>query len=204
MYKLINLNYSYEALEPYIDAKTVEIHYSKHHQNYLNKTNAILEANGFLFDKKVEELVLNHSFIKETDRVGFLFNLGGVLNHNLYWTIMSPNKNILPVGKIKDAIELEFTSYEVFKEKFIALSNTVMGSGWVFLVVNKEGKLEIIKTSNQETPYQLGYIPVIALDLWEHSYYLKYQNLRPDYINNFFNVVDFEVVNRLYEEALHI
>jgi superoxide dismutase, Fe-Mn family len=202
MYKLIDLNYSYDALEPYIDSKTLEIHYSKHHQNYLNKTNSILESNDFDFSKDLEEIVVNLPFLKEEDKTAFLFNVGGVLNHNLYWTIMSPNKNILPVGKIKDAIEQEFGSFDNFKEKFIGLSNTVMGSGWVFLVVNKENKLEIIKMSNQETPYTLGYTPIIGLDLWEHSYYLKYQNLRPDYINNFFNVIDFEIVNSLYEKAI--
>jgi superoxide dismutase, Fe-Mn family len=202
MYKLINLNYSYDALEPYIDSKTLEIHYSKHHQNYLNKTNSILESNDFDFSKDLEEIVVNLPFLKEEDKTAFLFNVGGVLNHNLYWAIMSPNKNILPVGKIKDAIEQEFGSFDNFKEKFIGLSNTVMGSGWVFLVVNKENKLEIIKMSNQETPYTLGYTPIIGLDLWEHSYYLKYQNLRPDYINNFFNVIDFEIVNSLYEKAI--
>jgi superoxide dismutase, Fe-Mn family len=202
MYKLIDLNYSYDALEPYIDSKTLEIHYSKHHQNYLNKTNSILESNDFDFSKDLEEIVVNLPFLKEEDKTAFLFNVGGVLNHNLYWAIMSPNKNILPVGKIKDAIEQEFGSFDNFKEKFIGLSNTVMGSGWVFLVVNKENKLEIIKMSNQETPYTLGYTPIIGLDLWEHSYYLKYQNLRPDYINNFFNVIDFEIVNSLYEKAI--
>ena len=197
---MIELNYNYGDLEPYIDAKTVEIHYSKHHQNYLNKTNAMLESYNFHFDITVDELAPNHSFIKDEDKVAFLFNLGGVVNHNLYWSIMSSNKNLLPVGSLKDKIDMDFGSFELFKEKFVSLANTVMGSGWVFLVLNKEKNLDIIKTSNQDSPYFEGYIPLIALDLWEHSYYLKYQNLRPDYINNFFNVIDFEIVNNIYEK----
>lgn len=202
MYKMIKLNYNYGELEPYIDAKTVEIHYGKHHQNYLNKTNAMLESNGYTGNFELTELYNNLEVIKESEREVFLFNLGGVVNHNLYWTILSPKKNILPVGKIKAAIELEFGSYELLKEKMIAMANSVMGSGWVFLAVNKENKLELVKTKNQDSPYSLGLKPVIALDLWEHSYYLNYQNLRPDYINNFFNLIDFEVVNKLYEEII--
>jgi superoxide dismutase, Fe-Mn family len=202
MYKLIELDYSYDALEPYIDAKTVEIHYSKHHQNYLNKTNSILEANNYNMEYELVDLFNHLEVIKESDKEAFLFNAGGVVNHNLYWTILSNKKNILLVGSLKDAIEKEYGSYELFKEKFIALANTVMGSGWVYLVVTKDNKLDIIKLKNQETPYTLGVTPIMALDLWEHSYYLKYQNLRADYINNFFNVIDFEIVNKLYEEAV--
>ena len=202
MYKMIELNYNYGDLEPYIDARTVEIHYGKHHQNYLNKTNAMLESNGYTGNFELTELYNNLGVIKESEREVFLFNLGGVVNHNLYWAILSPKKNILPVGKIKAAIELEFGSYELLKEKMIAMANSVMGSGWVFLAVNKENKLELVKTKNQDSPYSLGLKPVIALDLWEHSYYLNYQNLRPDYINNFFNLIDFEVVNKLYEEII--
>lgn len=202
MYKLVSLNYSYDGLEPYIDAKTLEIHYSKHHQGYLNKTNAMLEKYNFNFDVALEEVVKDLSFIKEEDKAAFLFNAGGVLNHNLYWSIMSLKGNNLPVGKIKDAIDKNFGSFEIFKEKFVALANSVMGSGWVYLVLNKEGDLEVIKTANQESPHHLGFTPLIAIDLWEHSYYLKYQNLRPDYINNFFNVLDFEVVNNIYEKII--
>ena len=202
MYKMIELNYNYGDLEPYIDAKTVEIHYGKHHQNYLNKTNAILESNGYTGNLDITELYNNLNVIKESEREVFLFNLGGVVNHNLYWTILSGKKNILPVGKIKNAIEAEFGSYDLLKEKMIAMATSVMGSGWVFLIVNKDSKLELVKTKNQDSPYSLGLKPIIALDLWEHSYYLNYQNLRPDYINNFFNLIDFEVVNKLYEEII--
>jgi superoxide dismutase, Fe-Mn family len=202
MYKMIELNYNYGDLEPYIDAKTVEIHYSKHHQNYLNKTNALLESNGYTGNLDITELYNNLNLIKESDHEAFLFNLGGVVNHNLYWTILSPNKNVSPVGKVASAIDLEFGSYDLLKEKMIAMANSVMGSGWVFLVVNKDNKLELVKTKNQDSPYMMGLKPIIALDLWEHSYYLSYQNLRPDYINNFFNLIDFEVVNKLYEEII--
>lgn len=200
MYKLDNLNYTFEALEPYIDAKTVEIHYGKHHQNYLNKTNTLLEANSYDMRYPLEEVLTHLELFKESDHEALLFNIGGVLNHNLYFKTLSPNKNTIPSGKLTLAINEEFGSFDAFKEKVTAMANSFMGSGWIFLVINSNKKLELIKAKNQETPYANKLIPIMALDLWEHAYYLKYQNLRTDYINNFFNIIDFKIVNAIYEE----
>ena len=135
-------------------------------------------------------------------RGNILFNAGGVLNHNLYWFNISPLKNTHPVGKIASAIDIEYGSFENFKEEFIRKSSLLKGSGFTFLVVNKDGRLEIINTPNQETPYLYGLTPIMALDLWEHAYYLLYQNRRDEYINNFFNIVDFVEINKLYEETI--
>lgn len=202
MYELMKLNYEYGDLEPYIDEKTVEIHYGKHHQNYLNKVNAILSTYNFDFTKNLEDVIVDLNFMKSEDKNAFLFNAGGVLNHNLYFSIMSSSKNIFPVGKIKEAIDRKFGSFDQFKKDFIEMANSVMGSGWVFLVVDENKELQIVKTSNQETPLLNSKKPIIGIDLWEHAYYLKYQNLRPEYINNFFSVIDFEIINKMYEEII--
>ena len=201
MYKLNSLNYGFDELEPFIDKKTVEIHYGKHHTNYLNKLNDILTKNNYSGTYELEELASHLEVVAEADQEAFLFNLGGVLNHNLYWEIMSPNKNIIPTGKFADAVNAKYGDFESLKAALIAKCNSMMGSGWVFLVL-KDKELEIVQLSNQDTPYKYGMIPLIGIDLWEHAYYLKYQNLRADYIINFFNVVDFEKVNQIYEKNI--
>ncbi len=202
MYDLIKLPYQYNALEPNIDEKTVLIHYERHHRGYLNNLNRLLEEVGYKGNYTLLELVQNIDEFPMNKRDDILFNVGGVLNHNLYWLSMSPEKNIIPNGKLKEAIDNEYGSFENFKNEFIRLANLLKGSGYTFLVVNREDKLEIINTPNQETPYVYGLIPIMALDLWEHAYYLSYQNRRSDYINNFFNIVNFKEIGKLYEEAI--
>ena len=202
MYDMPNLPYSYDSLEPYIDEKTVRIHYEKHHKGYLNNLNEILKKINFQKKYSLMELVENIDELPIEDRGEILFNAGGVLNHNLYWQNMSSHKNNHPVGKIADAINKEYGSFEAFKNEFIKQASLMRGSGFTFLVINHEGKLEIINTPNQETPYLYGLIPIMALDLWEHSYYLLYQNRRSEYINNFFNIVDFVEINKLYEKNI--
>lgn len=202
MYTLEPLTFSSNSLEPYLDAKTVEIHYGKHHANYLSKTNALLEANHYQAEYSLSELVNHLDLFPSEVRETLLFNIGGVLNHNLYWKTISPNQKNVPVDQIKMAIDLKYGSFDLFKEEFMKHANSMMGSGWVFLVINSNHELEIIKTKNQETPYTNHLIPIMALDLWEHAYYLKYQNLRTDYINNFFNIIDFDNINKLYEENI--
>jgi len=200
MYKLEELNYSYEALEPVIDAKTVEIHHTKHHANYLNKMNAILEKNHVSDEYPLTELVNHLDLIDEADHNAFLFNFGGVVNHNLYFSILGTNGLSNPGAGLEEDINKTFGSYEAFKDLFAAKANGFMGSGWVMLVY-KDNDLSIITLKNQDNPYSLGYTPLIALDLWEHAYYLKYQNLRTDYIAAFFSILDFDVIEKLYEEA---
>ncbi|NLM62792.1 MAG: superoxide dismutase [Mollicutes bacterium] len=202
MYDLIKLPYQYNALEPNIDEKTVLIHYERHHRGYLNNLNRLLEEVGYKGNYTLLELVQNIDEFPMNKRDDILFNVGGVLNHNLYWLSMSSEKNIIPNGKLKEAIDNEYGSFENFKNEFIRLANLLKGSGYTFLVVNREDKLEIINTPNQETPYVYGLTPIMALDLWEHAYYLSYQNRRSDYINNFFNIVNFKEIGKLYEEAI--
>lgn len=200
-YKVTELKYEYNALEPYIDERTVDLHYNKHTKGYLNNLIKLLDDAGFDYRYTLTELVSNIDEFPLELRARILFNAGGVLNHNLYWNNMSPNRNIEPVGLLAEQINAQYGSFETFKDEFIASANTIMGSGWTFLVIKDNGQLGIINTSNQETPYLYGYTPILGLDVWEHSYYLKYQNLRPEYINNFFEIVDFEYVNNLYEQA---
>lgn len=202
MYKLNPLNYSYSALEPYIDDKTVDIHYNKHHMGYLNRLNNTLNSIDYNYQYSLEELVKHIDEFPIKLRGTILYNAGGVLNHNLYWYSISPNRNNKPMGLLKKAIDSKYGSYENFKKDFIAEASLVVGSGWTFLVINHKGELEIINTSNQETPYLYGLIPIMALDLWEHAYYLKYQNRRDDYVLNFFEIVDFDNINKLYEEKI--
>lgn len=202
MYKIISLNYDYDALEPYIDTNTVDIHYNKHHKGYLDKLNNILNSVNYKYDYTLVELINHIDNFPMNLRGDILYNAGGVLNHNLYWYNMSPNHNNLPVGKIKEAIDKKYGSFDKFKEEFIKTASKVVGSGWTFLVITPTKDLDIINTPNQETPYLYGFIPVIALDLWEHSYYLKYQNKRSDYINNFFQIIDFKNINDLYEKNI--
>lgn len=202
MYKIEPLKYAYDALEPYIDEKTVEIHYSKHHFNYLNKLNESLQKANYDYRYSLEDLVNHIDELPLDLRGAILFNAGGVLNHNLYWEIMSPYKNSVPVGQLNGKIIEQYGSFENFKTEFINSASKVTGSGWTFLVLDEFENLNIINTSNQETPYIYNFIPLMGLDLWEHAYYLNYQNRRDEYIANFFEVVDFVNVNNIYEKAI--
>ena len=195
-FELPKLSYSYNALEPYIDAQTMEIHHSKHHGGYTNNLNKAIE-NTPLADMSIEEslkYVSKHSAAVPNNR-------GGFYNHNLFWSVMSPNGGGKPTGKVAEAINAKFGSFESFKEKFSAAAATRFGSGWAWLI-DKDGELEIISTPNQDNPLMdvvevKGY-PLLALDVWEHAYYLKYQNRRPDYIENFWQVVNWGEVERRF------
>ena len=193
-FELPKLSYSYNALEPHIDAQTMEIHYLKHHGGYTNNLNKAIE-NTPLADLSIEEILKDVSKHSAAVRN----NGGGFYNHNLFWTVMSPNGGGKPLGKIAAAINAKFGSFESFKEKFSAAAATRFGSGWAWLI-DKDGALEIISTPNQDNPLMdvvevKGY-PLLALDVWEHAYYLKYQNRRPDYIENFWHVVNWNEVER--------
>lgn len=200
MFQLLKLPYKYDALEPFIDTKTMEIHHSKHHQAYVDNANKALEQYPELLKKPVEELLKDLSKIPEEVRVAFRNNGGGVANHNFFWTIMAPNIGKEPKGEIAKAIEKEFQSFEKFKELFTNAAMTRFGSGWAWLVFNK-GKLELFNLPNQDSPLSEEKIPLLALDVWEHAYYLKYQNRRKEYVDAWWNIVNWKEVDRLFREA---
>jgi Fe-Mn family superoxide dismutase len=193
------LPYAYTALEPHIDAQTMEIHYTKHHQTYVDKLNAAIEKHPELADKSVEELVADLDMIPEDIRTAVRNHGGGHLNHSLFWTILSPSKTE-PAGALKDALDLAFGTVQDFKVLFSEKSTLLFGSGWVWLVVD-DGKLSIVPTSNQDSPVTDGKTPILGLDVWEHAYYLKHQNRRPEYIAAFWSVVNWDEVARRFAEA---
>ena len=196
--KLPELPYSYDALEPHIDAQTMKIHHSKHHQAYVNKFNAAVDGQSAVDGKAPEQLIADLSSVPENIRTAVRNNGGGVVNHTFFWSIMK--KDISFGGPVAEAINTTFGSLEQFKEKFSATAAGQFGSGWAWLVV-ADGKLEIVGTPNQDSPISSGKTPLIALDVWEHAYYLKYQNRRPDYIKAFFSVINWDKVNEYYEAA---
>ncbi len=200
-FELPKLNYEYNALEPYIDAKTMEIHYNKHHGTYVNNLNNALEGHDDLAELTLVELLSDLDRIPEDIRTAVRNNGGGHFNHTLFWELLSPEKTEL-TGELKEAIEKTFGSLEEFVEAFSKAAATRFGSGWAWLVVNKEGNLEVVSTPNQDTPLADGKKPVLGLDVWEHAYYLNYQNRRPDYIKAFFEVLDWNQANKNYLEAL--
>ena len=204
MYQKMNLKYGYEDLEPVIDSKTVNIHYNKHYQKYLDNLNKVLQELNYDYRYSVVELVKHIDEFPIEKRDTILFNAGGVINHELYFNSMTPHMNQRPVGELKKAIDETYGNYENFKQEFIKTASYLVGSGYTFLVMNKENELEIINTSNQETPYLYGLTPILALDLWEHAFYLKYQNRKDEYINNFFSIIDFENVSKLYEQKKEV
>jgi len=190
------LPYSYDALEPYFDAQTMEIHYSKHHQAYVDNLNKALEQNQTWQEKSPEELLKDLNSIPENIRLAVRNQGGGVANHNFFWTILK--KNIKFSGTIADKINATFGGYDSFREQFSQAAAGHFGSGWAWLVLNN-GQLEIITTANQDSPLSLGKEPLLCLDMWEHAYYLKYQNRRPEYIEAFFNVINWDKVNELHD-----
>ena len=191
-YELPPLPYPFNALEPHIDAKTMEIHHDKHHQAYITNANNALKDHPDLAAKPVDELIANLSQVPESIRTVVRNNAGGHSNHSFFWKIMAPNAGGAPKGKLAEAITATFGSVDAFKEKFQAAGASRFGSGWAWLVVNKEGKLEITSTPNQDSPIMEGLKPVIGIDVWEHSYYLLYQNKRPDYLKAWWNVVSWD------------
>lgn len=199
-YELPALPYAYNALEPYIDEQTMIIHHDRHHATYVNNLNAALEGHEELSNQSVEELIANLDKVPESIRTAVRNNGGGHANHTLFWNILAPNAGGEPTGEVGEAIKAKFGSYENFKDEFSKAAATRFGSGWAWLVVDN-GELAITSTPNQDSPLSEGKTPILALDVWEHAYYLKYQNKRPDYINAFFNVINWDEVNRLYKEA---
>ncbi|GIV58297.1 MAG: superoxide dismutase [Bacteroidetes bacterium] len=198
---LPDLPYPYDALEPHIDARTMEIHHTKHHQGYVNNLNKALEGHADLQARSLEDLLRGIDEVPEAIRTAVRNNGGGHANHSLFWTIMSPNGGGAPQGSLAEAIEAAFGSFEAFKEKFSAEAAGRFGSGWAWLVVDQDGNLQVYSTANQDSPYMQGHTPILGLDVWEHAYYLHYQNRRPDYIQHWWNVVNWEQVARNYEAA---
>jgi Fe-Mn family superoxide dismutase len=200
MYELPKLTYSYDSLEPHIDAQTMEIHYTKHHQGYVNKLNTALENHSELQDKPLEDLLWTLDSVPEEIRKAVRNNGGGHLNHSLFWKIMSPDGGGEPQGELAEAINKDLGSFNQFKEDFTNTAATVFGSGWAWLVKDGSGKLLVKSTSNQDSPVMEGLTPLLGLDVWEHAYYLKYQNKRPDYIGAFWNVVNWEEVSNNFSK----
>ena len=195
------LRYDYNALEPHIDARTMEIHHTKHHQGYMNNALAALEAYPELRQKSAEELLANLDAVPESIRTAIRNNAGGHANHSLFWTVLSPNGGGQPSGALHKAIQSTFQSFDAFKSQFEAAAKTRFGSGWAWLVRSDNGALEVVSTANQDTPLSDGLTPILGIDVWEHAYYLKYQNRRPDYVAAFWNVVNWEEVTRRFEAA---
>ena len=200
-FELPPLPYPSEALEPSIDQMTMEIHHGKHHAAYTNNLNAALEKHPELSEKSIEELLSNLDAVPEEIRMAVRNNGGGFYNHNLFWVSMSPQGGGVPSGKLGVAITEAFGSFESFQEAFSKAAGTRFGSGWAWLCADGSGKLVVISTPNQDTPLAEGLVPLLGLDVWEHAYYLKYQNRRPEYVANWWNVVNWETVAARYEAA---
>lgn len=200
-HELPKLSYDYKALEPYIDAQTMEIHHSKHHQGYVNKLNKALSANKKLQTKNIIELLRDLHLVPESLQESIRNNGGGHYNHSLFWESMSPSNSVEKISPLlKAAIEKEFQSIDTFKDTFFKATKSVFGSGWGWLVVSN-GKLEIVTTPNQENPISQGKTPLLGLDVWEHAYYLKYQNKRASYIKAWWNIVDWKIISERYKQA---
>ncbi|MDN3491451.1 superoxide dismutase [Winogradskyella bathintestinalis] len=198
-FELPKIKYAYDALEPHIDARTMEIHHTKHHQGYTNKLNDAIKGTD-LEGKTIENILIN----LDKDNKAVRNNGGGFYNHSLFWEIMNPEKGRLS-GDLKDAIEAKYGSFDAFKDEFSKAAATQFGSGWAWLCVHKGGKVEVCSSPNQDNPLMPGVgcggTPILGLDVWEHAYYLNYQNRRPDYIEAFFNVINWNEVERRYAEA---
>ncbi|MGL5320513.1 MAG: superoxide dismutase [Aeromonas veronii] len=195
------LNYAYDALEPHIDALTMEIHHSRHHQTYINNLNAALETAPELAALPVEELLRRFDTLPATLQGAVRNHGGGHANHSLFWLVMSPQGGGKPGGELALAIERELGGFDAFKQAFTQAALSRFGSGWAWLVVDKAGRLQVESSANQDSPLMHGHTPILGLDVWEHAYYLKYQNKRPDYIAAFYQVVDWAEVARRYQAA---
>lgn len=199
-FELPQLPYAENALEPHIDKETMNIHHTRHHNTYVTNLNNALAGNEELLSKSVEEVISNLDAVPESARTAVRNNGGGHANHSLFWQILSPNGGGTPTGELADAINSKFGSFESFKEEFAKAATTRFGSGWAWLSV-AGGELEVSSTPNQDSPLMEGKTPILGLDVWEHAYYLKYQNKRPDYINSFWNVVNWDEVSKRYSQA---
>ena len=197
MYQLPRLPYLYQDLEPFIDTHTMGLHYNKHQKNYINQLNNLLKKNNYDYRYNINELIYHIKEFKPSDRGDILYNLGGVLNHNLYWKSMNNNeRKQLPLGKLRNILEKEYGSYENFKKIFKNTALKLKGSGYTFLVL-KGNKLDIINLPNQETPLSYGLIPLFTIDMWEHAYYLNYEYDKAKYLDNFFEIADFTYANQI-------
>lgn len=200
-FQMVPLPYAYDALEPYIDAKTVELHYSKHHQTYLNNLNGALEKHPELGNLSIEQLLSDLNNVPEDVRTVVRNNGGGYYNHNIYWAIMGSQKGGEPTGKLGSAIQSTFGSFASFKEQLEKAAVGRFGSGWAWLSSKSDGSLVIHSTPNQDTPLAEGLFPIIGVDVWEHAYYLKYQNRRAEYLTNWWNVVNWEEAERRFTQG---
>ena len=200
-FQVPELSYSYDALEPHIDARTMEIHHTKHHGGYVAKVNAALEGVTEVEGKSIEDILRDVKSLPENKRQAVINNGGGHANHSLFWQIMGPGKGSAPNGDLAKALKSEFGDFAAFKEAFSDAAATRFGSGWAWLVLNNKGVLEVFSTPNQDSPYMEGHVPILGLDVWEHAYYLKYQNKRPEYISAWWNVVNWDKVAELYDAA---
>lgn len=200
-FQMLPLPYGYDALEPYIDAKTVELHYSKHHQTYLTNLNGALEKHPELGNLSIEQIMSDLDRIPEDIRTVVRNNGGGYYNHNIYWAIMGPKRGGEPTGRLAQAIGSTFGSFASFKEQVEKAGLGRFGSGWAWLSKRNDGSLVIHSTPNQDTPLAEGMFPVIGVDVWEHAYYLKYQNRRAEYLTNWWNLVNWEEAERRYQQG---
>lgn len=199
-FKLPDLPYAYDALEPHIDARTMEIHHTKHHQTYIDKANDALKGHP-MAERPADEVLKNIDSLNDDIRQAVINNAGGHANHSLFWEVLSPDGGGTPEGSVAGAIEKAFGSFDTFKEKFTNAALTRFGSGWAWLAVNKNGEVEVVSTPNQDSPLMKGLVPILGLDVWEHAYYLNYQNRRPDYIAAFWNVVNWGKVEENFKNA---
>lgn len=200
-FTLPELKFERDALEPYIDEETVNIHHDKHHQTYVDKLNAALENHSELQNKSLEALLADLNDIPEDIRTAVRNNGGGHYNHSLYWETLIPGGSKEPAGGLKKAIDEELNGFDAFKQQFSNAAAGQFGSGWAWLVVDRENKLKVSSTPNQDNPLTDGDTPILGIDVWEHAYYLKYQNRRPEYIKNFFNLINWDVVSANYDRA---
>jgi superoxide dismutase, Fe-Mn family len=200
-FELPALPYPVTALEPHVDARTMEIHHGKHHATYTNNLNAALEAHPALQARSIEDLLRGFDALPSDIQTAVRNNGGGFANHNLFWEIMSPDGGGRPDGELADAIQTAFGSFDDFQSAFVDAAIKRFGSGWAWLVVDADGALQVYSTANQDSPFMSGHTPVLGLDVWEHAYYLNYQNRRPDYVKAFWNVVDWRSVAAHYAAA---
>lgn len=199
-YTLPDLPYAYDALEPYIDVETMHLHHDKHHNTYVTNLNAAVEKHPELAEKSVEELISSMSTVPEDIQTAVRNNGGGHANHSFFWEILAPNAGGEPTGDLKAAIDETFGSFDEFKAEFKTAATGRFGSGWAWLVLDN-GTLKVTSTANQDSPLMEGQTPVLGLDVWEHAYYLKYKNVRPDYIEAFWNLVNWEKANEIFSAA---
>lgn len=200
MYQLPILPYAFQDFEPFIDTHTMGLHYHKHQQTYLNNLNNLLMKNNYPYNYKEEELINHINNFPKSDQEDILFNLGGVINHNLYWKSIKPKNNQLPTAALKNQLERQYKTYDNFLQNLKDQALKVKGSGYTFLVIGNDHNLEILNTKNQDSPYLYGYTPILAIDLWEHAYYLNYENERSRYLDNLLKLLDFTYANEIYNK----